>query len=279
MKSLGVFALVACMVASSGYAQKKKASPRAAIAASAQAATPTTAPKPAEPTVQAGRVHAAAQGEPELGEERVLHSETLRYAVNWPSGLSLGEAQLGASRLKTPAGERWKLSFRMDAAIPGFSVLEDVKSTTNADFCTVEYEKKVVRGKKNVNERTEFDTKKLTATRTTHNGGKSEISTSACAKDAVSFLHFLRHELAQGRLPAQQAVYYGAAYQTRVEFKGSQPVKLQDGTVQADKIVGTIKGPASESTFEIFFAKDAIRTPLILSVPLTLGKFSMEIVR
>ena len=45
------------------------------------------------------------------------------------------------------------------------------------------------------------------------------------------------------------------------------------------KCIATIKGPASEMTADLFFAKDADRTPLLVQVPLAMGKFSMELVR
>ncbi len=41
----------------------------------------------------------------------------------------------------------------------------------------------------------------------------------------------------------------------------------------------TVKGPATDITFDVFFAKDAARTPALVKVPLELGTFSMELVR
>ena len=41
----------------------------------------------------------------------------------------------------------------------------------------------------------------------------------------------------------------------------------------------SVKGPASEITFEVFFLKDRARTPALVRVPLALGTFSMELVR
>ena len=122
--------------------------------------------------------------------------------------------------------------------------------------------------------------RRSTWTRTTlKGGGKTEVSVNQCAKDALTYFFFLRRELAQGRLVPRQKVYYGAGYDVRTEFMGTQTIRIADGAVQADRIVGTIKGPAAEFTVEMFFARDAARTPLLISVPLTLGKFSMEIVR
>jgi hypothetical protein len=41
----------------------------------------------------------------------------------------------------------------------------------------------------------------------------------------------------------------------------------------------TVQGPASEITFEMFFARDAARTPLVIRVPLSPGMFSLELAR
>jgi hypothetical protein len=135
------------------------------------------------------------------------------------------------------------------------------------------------RGKRKVDERTEFDPGALKAKRITEGGGTSEISISPCAKDAVTFVNFVRRELTAGRLPVQQKVYYGGAYSVRVTFAGTQRIVVGGEPTEADKLIASIKGPASETTAELFFAKDAIRTPLLVQIPLAVGKFSMELVR
>lgn len=208
-------------------------------------------------------------------EAQAAASETLRYAVNWPSGLSLGEASFSAS--KGLAG--LEFSFAIDASIPGFAVEERATSKATLNFCSTEFEKIYTRGTRKANETLTFDASKSTATRTTKNGGTSEIPVPQCAKDALAFLHFLRKELAAGRLPAQQKVFYGAGYDTRVQFIGIEKVVLGGEQVEAEKVLITIKGPASENSAEVLFAKDAVRTPLAVRVPFAMGKFSMEILR
>jgi len=44
-------------------------------------------------------------------------------------------------------------------------------------------------------------------------------------------------------------------------------------------VTASVKGSASEIGFEVFFLKDAARTPALVRVPLALGTFSMELVR
>jgi hypothetical protein len=48
---------------------------------------------------------------------------------------------------------------------------------------------------------------------------------------------------------------------------------------QADRFSARVKGPASEHSIEIYFARDPARTPVLVRVPFPLGIFSMELVR
>ena len=119
--------------------------------------------------------------------------------------------------------------------------------------------------------RVTFDQAKHTATRETAHGpgrGTTDFSVSACANDALTFLQFCPQELAQGRLAPQQQVILGARYNVRLEFAGTETIKGWAQPVDADRIHATIKGPASNLTVEIFFAKDAARTPVLARIPL-----------
>jgi hypothetical protein len=105
------------------------------------------------------------------------------------------------------------------------------------------------------------------------------MKSGSCGKDALAYLYFVRRELSQGRIPAPQTVYFGAAYEIRLAFAGTQTIKLGDKQVEADRVSASVKGAASEVGFEVFFLKDAARTPALVRVPLALGTFSMELVR
>ncbi|MBC8166951.1 MAG: DUF3108 domain-containing protein, partial [Bryobacteraceae bacterium] len=203
-------------------------------------------------------------------------SETLHFNVNWPSGLSLGEGELTS----TQTAQGWSFSFNVYAGIPGFGIVETARSKATTDLCSLSLSKEGSRGKKKVNEQTTFDSAKLTATRQTgKDGGKSEMRVSACVRDALTFIQFARRELAAGRLPAAQPVYYGAGYQTRLQYAGTQKVTAGKESPEADKLTGTIKGPASDLTIEMFFARDAARTPMLVRIPVAMGKFTVEFVR
>lgn len=201
--------------------------------------------------------------------------ETLRYTINWPSGLSLGEGLLNAAR----SGDRWTFSLTLDAALPGFAVSDRYRSVANAGLCALEAEKDATHGKRRTRERTVFNHRRGIARRVTLKGGKSEIPIDECARDALGFLFHLRRELAHGRVPPPQTVLFGAPYHVRLEYEGAQVVTVNEKPYEADRVVIYGKGPASKFNFEIFFGRDAARTPLVVRVPFAVGIFSMELAR
>lgn len=243
------------------------AQPERDTSESVAVAAPAPAAKPAPQAKDISEPAATTANQPK--------GESFHYNVNWPSGLSLGEAELTSS----PAEGGQSFSFRLDASVPGFAIEEFAKSRATTSFCSIELTKEGIRGKRKVNERTEFDASKMTATRTTDGGGKSELSTASCAKDALTFVHFIRRELAAGRLPSQQKVYYGGAYSVHVTFAGTQRVTIGGQAVEADKLTAAIKGPVTEVTAELFFEKDPTRKLVLVQVPLKVGTFTMEIDR
>jgi hypothetical protein len=210
--------------------------------------------------------------------------EVLHYSINWPSGLSLGEASLRSDRTGegTAVTPGWDFELNLDASVPGFAIRDQYHSTANLDFCSEQLQKKISRGARKNEERVTFQPDKDTATRETvrgdQTGGKTEISVSSCARDALTLLQFVRKELAQGRLPPQQPAILGAAYQVRLEFLGSTPVRLGNQQIDADRFHTSIKGPASDLTLELFFARDAVRTPLMVKIPLSLATFTVELI-
>ena len=208
-------------------------------------------------------------------------NETLHYTVKWPTGLSLGEAHMSAAHNKGPngKGDEWEFQMSLDAAVPGFAVSDHYRSTASSDLCSVQFEKDFTHGSRKSGERIDFDPHAGVARRETVGGGKSDVSISHCPHDALTFLYFTRREMGQGRMPPQEDIVFGAAYQMRLQYTGEQEVRLNNKNVVSDRVIITLKGPASENTFEMFLARDAARTPLVIRVPLSLGMFSMELTR
>ncbi len=207
--------------------------------------------------------------------------ESLHYNINWPSGLSLGEASLSGTREKPSekSPESYDFQFSLDAGIPGFAVADKYRSEASKDFCSIEFDKNVSHGSKKADEKTTFDSEKGTATRETKDGGKSDVTTTSCAKDALDFLYYVRRELAQGRIPPRQQVYFGSPYQVSLDFAGTQMIKVGEKSVEADRLNGSLKGPQSDASFEIYFLKDSARTPALVKVPLAVGTLSMELMK
>lgn len=205
--------------------------------------------------------------------------EDLTYSINWPTGLSLGEAHLRTAHKKSETSDRWETEFTIDAAVPGFQVLDRVRSVATGGFCSIELDKNYTHGKRKTEETTRFDQQAGRATRETKGGGKTEFNISNCARDALDYVQYLRRELSQGRLPPHQTVYYGAPYNVSVQFTGTQSIRVSDAPMEADRLVVTLKGPQTDITFEAFFSKEPSRRPVLVRVPFSLATFSMELVR
>jgi len=209
------------------------------------------------------------------GEQVPVSGEALHYSINWSSGLSLGDAWLRAGR----NGANWQFEFAVDAAVPGFRVADHYRSLAGEGLCSLRLEKGVTRGRRTTHERTSFDYRRNLARRVTRNGGRTEYSIGNCARDALAFVFHTRRELAAGRLPPASTIYFGAAYRVKLDYAGVETVKVSGTPVQADRMVVSLKGPASGIDFEVFYARDAARTPLLVKVPLSPGLVSMELVR
>ncbi|MEZ5399656.1 MAG: DUF3108 domain-containing protein [Bryobacteraceae bacterium] len=198
--------------------------------------------------------------------------EELRYVVNWPSGLSLGEGVMKADR----HGAGWDLSLRLDASLPGVPIEDEYRSSTESGYCSKTFEKKSKHGPRVASERLTFEDGKLTR-KTLEGGGKTEIAVPACAHDALSFLYLLRSELAKGRIPPAQKIYFGATYEVRLQYAGRERVLINERPAESERFTATVKGPASTNSFELFFARDSARTPLMIRAPFAMGTFRMEL--
>ena len=133
-------------------------------------------------------------------------AESLHYSINWPSGLSLGEATLDSTGFSAATGAKsnlksWDFKLDIDASVPGFVVRDNYKSMAADNFCTVQLDKSFTHGKHKSDEHLSFDQQKHSVSRETRNGGgKSETDVGECARDPLTFIQFLREELAHGRI-------------------------------------------------------------------------------
>jgi hypothetical protein len=202
--------------------------------------------------------------------------EALNYSINWPSGLNLGEGHVLAKR----SGTGWSFELTLDASVPGFDVKDSYAAHAGADFCSADFSKQFVHGARKGGENETIDRSRATVSRVTLNGGgRSEFAVPDCVKDALTLLFYTRRELGQGRVPPAQQTLFGSLYEVRLDYVGAQTIQVADKPVQSDKVVCNLKGVSSNVQFEIYFARDPARTPLLVKVPLAIGKFSMELVR
>ncbi len=207
-----------------------------------------------------------------------FQDEGLHYTVNWPSGLSLGDATLSAHR----TANGWDFEIGLDAAVPGFAIKDKFQSSATAALCSTELRRDISQGGKKVKEKTTFDQEKGTAHRATEypaDGGKSDFNISPCGRDAIAYVYFGRKELGQGRVPPAQQIYLGSAYSARMEYAGAQTITVGDKKEITDHLMVSVKGPKSDFTVEVFYARDAARTPLLIKIPQAAGTLSMELVR
>jgi hypothetical protein len=200
--------------------------------------------------------------------------EDLNYSVNWPSGLSLGESHLHAKH----SGSTWDFELDVDAGVPGYQVKDVYRSRSTSAFCSVSFDRNTSHGARKAQEKETINGAE--ATRDSLNGGGvSQLPVPDCVKDALTLLYFARRELGQGRVPNSQQMLFGGLYQIRFDYAGAQTISVGERPAESDKVVCTVTGPTSSFKFEMYFARDPARTPLLVKAPLAMGMFSMELVR
>ena len=207
-----------------------------------------------------------------------FQDESLRYSINWPSGLGLGEAVFNAHRTSTG----WTLDLSIEAAIPGFAVNDKFQSSTTTDLCSLEFRRDISHGSKKTREKTTFDQQKGTAHRVTElpaDGGITDFGIPSCARDALAFVYLVRREMGQGRVAPAQKVFFGSGYTIDLKYTGAVNIPVSGKQTVTDRLVVTLKGPKADSTFDILFARDAARTPLQIKIPVSVGNLSVELVR
>jgi len=211
--------------------------------------------------------------------ESTLPNETLHYSVNWPSGVSLGEATLSASSAREANGPgRMHFQFDLDAGVPGFAISDRFRSAASGSFCSAEFQKTTSHGSKRVDDKETFDPNTGTVTRGS-GAGETDLSANPCGKDALAFLYFVRQELSQGRVPPSQTVFFGAAYEIKLDMAGAESVKIGNASVATDHVKASVTGPSSSINFDLYFLQDRARTLALVRVPLALGSFSMELAK
>ncbi len=216
-------------------------------------------------------VPASAEGFP-------FTDETLNYSLNFSTGFSIGKAHMIAATRPDPRMELQLFAGRLASRLTPSSTVSTLFA--DSDLCSLRFERSSEHGKRKAHEVTWFDRTRSVAVRATKDaGGLTEIPVGLCPHDALTFLYYLRRELGQGRMPPNDVVLAGAQYHVSMVYVGEKSIVLNKQQVVADQINFAVKGPASDVHLEIVFARDAARTPLVIRCPLTVGNFSLELVR
>jgi hypothetical protein len=142
--------------------------------------------------------------------------------------------------------------------------------------------REISHGSKTVIEKTGFDQINNRAQRQTlvpAGGGKSEFDIPSCGRDALTFLYYARREMGQGRVAPAGKVFFGSGYEVKMVYTGAMDVPVAGKGVVTDHVNVSVKGPASDFTFEVFYARDAARTPLLIKIPVPAGTVALELVR
>jgi hypothetical protein len=201
--------------------------------------------------------------------------ESLAYKILGPKGVGLGETHLTAKH--GPNG--WAFELKADAGVPGFAIKDLYSSHTNADFCSTDFTRQFEHGSHKGREEETIERSQESATRTTigGGGGKSEFPISDCTKDALTMIYYARREMGQGRVPPAQRILMGGLYNLRLTYTGAPTIQSDGKPVVTDEVICNVKGPASTFDFEMYFARDPARTPLLIKMALPLGSISMEL--
>jgi hypothetical protein len=227
----------------------------------------------------AGAAAAQTNAQPAAPAGFPWQNETLHYTVNWQSGLAVGDVYFTAHKRD---GGGWDFEVRGNAGVPGFTINDRYASSTGADLCSTILDRGTDHGGKKGREKTTFDQKAGSGQRVTllpENGGLSDFFISACARDAVAYSYYAREELGQGRVPASAQIYFGSAYSVSMVYAGAQDITVGDKTATTDHLNVSVKGPKADFHFEVYYARDAARTPLEIRVPLSIATFTLDLVR
>jgi hypothetical protein len=207
-----------------------------------------------------------------------IPDENLDYSINWPSGLSLGEAHWKAHNSGTAQAPVWEFGFNAEAHIPAYGLSDSYYAKASGAYCTDKLSKDEQHGSRKTDETETVDPKTLTATRTPSSGeGVSTLTVPDCVHDALSFLFFTRRELLSGRIPPSQTILFGGRYEVKLTPLGEEKIRSGDRTYDTDKYGCHVQGPSSSVDMDIYFARDAVRTPVRVRIPLAMGAFSVEL--
>ncbi|MGH9783932.1 MAG: DUF3108 domain-containing protein [Terriglobia bacterium] len=199
--------------------------------------------------------------------------ERLAYRLLWPSGIPLGDAVFEVSR----QGEELHFDVTLDARLPQYRVSYHFSSVaTREGLCSLRYRQTMKDGPRSAEETIEFDQAAHRAQRT---GGRQPGSAEIpeCARDPLTFIYYTRSQLAAGQPAGSGSVHLGRNITVQLAASGAETVSVLGKPRPAEKLQVSIPRGNSERIVEVWFAPDATRTPLRITVPTTLAEFRAEL--
>ncbi len=219
-----------------------------------------------------GGLYAAAQ-EVASAFPPFQQGETLRYRLQWPSGITLGEATLRVS----PAGKELRLELTVEAGLPQYTLRDTFSAVASLDdLCSIQFHQKIAEGERQREESIEFDPATRQATHTRGNQ-TTTMAVPQCARDPLTFLYYFRRELAAGRRVASGAVQLGTSIAVQIAPGVPEPVRVSGQTKPADHYVVTYSGTRGSKTFHLWLSPDAARAPVRIRAPFPLAEFAAEL--
>jgi uncharacterized protein DUF3108 len=204
--------------------------------------------------------------------------EKLNYNLLWPSGISLGEAVLQASRGENQV----RLEAKVIADLPQYHVAYTFTSVTTEEFCSIRFRQILLEGGGTVDDAYEFDQQKHEVHHTRNGGTATTASISDCARDPLALLYYFRQQLALGKMPlgtpeASVRFYLGGELTAHYSAVPSDSVHLGSKKPEGDRVLIRVQGSQSTPSFEVWIRSDVSRVPVALRIPFSLGTFSAEL--
>ena len=204
--------------------------------------------------------------------------ESLRYNVNWPSGAEPGRSHLHRAPLRRGLGSGCDRESRR----PGFALADKFHSAVDRGALLHR-----IRARPEPRRPSEPTRRPISiSSRQAHRAPRCfrpaaarAISESrpAPATRGVPLLRARR--VGPGPRARSAAGVFRAGLFGTLDYTGPQAIAWAGSPDVTDRIHVTVKGPKADFVFDIFFARDAARTPLRIRVPLAPGVFSLELVR
>jgi len=199
--------------------------------------------------------------------------ETLTYRVLWPSGVLLGEAVFQVS----PRGKELNFQVTVEARLPQYRLSHSLDAVATQDgLCSLQFHQKAEQGPRRSEDSMEFDQAAHQARRI-RSGQTTTASVPECARDPLTFVYYVRSQLAAGKPPGPGTAHWGRNFDVRVERVGSETLQVGGTRRPAEKFQVTYSTPTTERKFAVWFSTDAARRPLRFTVPTSLAEFTAEL--